>query len=129
MVAETSSLAHSGNRHWHDEAPHRIDYQKWSSQPIIAELLKHFGEKAFIAQITVDDMPTLWASAAQAIALFSYVRRSITAPYCMLYDLTVIDERLRNHREGQPASDFTVVYHLLSIERNSFLRVKIALRE
>ena len=37
----------------------------------------------------------------------------------MLYDLTAIDERTRTHREGQPASDFTVVYHLLSLERNA----------
>ena len=31
----------------------------------------------------------------------------------MLYDLTAIDERMRVHRDGQPPSDFTVVYHLL----------------
>lgn len=37
----------------------------------------------------------------------------------MLFDLTVIDERLRQHREGQPPSDFTIVYHLLSFERNA----------
>ncbi len=28
----------------------------------------------------------------------------------MLYDLTAIDERGRTHRDGQPPSDFTVVY-------------------
>ena len=40
----------------------------------------------------------------------------------MLYDLTAIDERVRTHRDGQPASDFTVVYHLLSFERNEDVR-------
>ncbi len=45
----------------------------------------------------------------------------------MLYDMTAIDERVRNHREGQPPSDFTVVYHLLSFERNASLRIKVAL--
>ena len=44
----------------------------------------------------------------------------------MLYDLTAIDERMRTHREGQPASDFTVVYHLLSFERNEDVRLKVA---
>ncbi len=47
----------------------------------------------------------------------------------MLYDLTAIDERMRQHREGQPASDFTVVYHLLSFDRNEYLRIKVALAE
>lgn len=129
MAAETSHLANSTTHHRHGEAPYKIDLNKWSSQPIIAELLQHFGEKAFSAQLTVDDIPTLWVPVTQAIALFSYVRHGLHAPYSMLYDLTVIDERLRNHREGQPASDFTVVYHLLSIERNAFLRIKIALQE
>ena len=47
----------------------------------------------------------------------------------MLYDLSAIDERMRVHREGQPASDFTVVYHLLSFERNEYMRIKVALAE
>ena len=47
----------------------------------------------------------------------------------MLYDLTAIDERMRTHREGQPASDFTVVYHLLSFDRNEYVRIKVALAD
>ena len=46
----------------------------------------------------------------------------------MLCDLTAIDERERRHREGQPPSDFTVVYHLLSLERNADVRLKVALQ-
>jgi NADH-quinone oxidoreductase subunit C/D len=38
-----------------------------------------------------------------------------------------MDERLRTHRYGLPAADFTVFYHLLSIERNSDIRIKVAL--
>jgi NADH-quinone oxidoreductase subunit C/D len=45
----------------------------------------------------------------------------------MLYDLTAIDERVRTHRDGQPESSFTVVYHLLSFDRNQYLRVKVPL--
>ena len=33
------------------------------------------------------------------------------------------------HRDGLPASDFTVFYHLLSPERNSDIRIKVALNE
>ncbi len=45
----------------------------------------------------------------------------------MLYDLTAIDERERTHRAGQPAADFTVVYHLRSLDRAADVRVKVAL--
>jgi NADH-quinone oxidoreductase subunit C/D len=47
----------------------------------------------------------------------------------MLYDLSAVDERLRTHRDGLPKADFTVFYHLLSIERNSDLRIKVALSQ
>ena len=33
---------------------------------------------------------------------------------------------MRRHRDGQPPSDFTVVYHLLSYERNADIRLKVA---
>jgi NADH-quinone oxidoreductase subunit C/D len=36
---------------------------------------------------------------------------------------------MREHRQGQPASDFTVVYHLLSFDRNEYLRLKVPLAE
>ena len=129
MATETSQLAQPETRHRYADALNKVDYQKWSAQPIIAELLQHFGENTFSPQLTVDDIPTLWVPVAQSVVLFTWLRHGISAPYCMLYDLTVIDERLRNHRAGQPVSDFTVVYHLLSIERNALLRVKIAVKE
>ena len=47
----------------------------------------------------------------------------------MLVDLSAIDERLRQYRHGLPDSDFTVFYHLMSLERNSDIRIKVALKE
>ncbi|MDA1381894.1 NADH-quinone oxidoreductase subunit C [Plesiomonas shigelloides subsp. oncorhynchi] len=47
----------------------------------------------------------------------------------MLYDLHAVDERLRTHREQLVAQDFTVFYHLLSVERNSDVLLKVALSE
>ena len=44
----------------------------------------------------------------------------------MLFDLTAIDERQHFHRQDQRGSDFTVVYHLLSYERNADVRIKVA---
>ncbi len=45
----------------------------------------------------------------------------------MLLDITAIDERSRTHREGQPPADFSVVYHLVSLDKNQDVRVKVAL--
>jgi NADH-quinone oxidoreductase subunit C/D len=55
--------------------------------------------------------------------------QKVPKPYVMLYDLHGVDERLRTHREGLPAADFTVFYHLLSIERNSDVMLKVPLNE
>jgi len=46
----------------------------------------------------------------------------------MLYDLCAIDERVRKHRQEQPQGDFTLVYHLLSYERNADVRIKVPLQ-
>ena len=42
-------------------------------------------------------------------------------------DLHGVDERLRTQRRGLPGADFSVFYHLLSIDRNSDVRIKVAL--
>ena len=47
----------------------------------------------------------------------------------MLYDLHGVDERLRTHRRGLPSADFSVFYHLMSLERNSDVMIKVALSE
>src|SRR5690606_27148152 len=75
-----------------------------------------------------DGIPTLWAPKEQVRDVLRYLKSEATPPYRVLYDLSVIDERVRDNRQGQPASDFTVVYHLLSYERNSDLRIKVALQ-
>ena len=45
----------------------------------------------------------------------------------MLYDLTAIDQPGAGEPGDAPASDFTVIYHLFSFERNEYIRVKTAL--
>ena len=72
-------------------------------------------------------IPTFWAPQDKARDMLRYLKTETERPYRMLYDLTAIDERVRNNREDQPVSDFTVVYHLLSFERNEDVRIKVAL--
>ncbi|HUM03812.1 MAG TPA: NADH-quinone oxidoreductase subunit C/D [Terriglobales bacterium] len=97
--------------------------------PTIAEGIKDRFGLAAVAQETHDQIPTFWVAKDGLPALLRFLKEDIEQPYKMLYDLSAIDERMRVHRDGQPASDFTVVYHLLSLERNKYLRIKVALTE
>ena len=114
----------------HTDRADRTDTQGLTGTPgITGELTRRFGEDAVTVQPTADRIPTVWIDAERAPELLRHVKQEIDAPYRMLYDLTAIDEREREHREGQPASDFTVVYHLLSFDRNQDLRVKVPLAD
>jgi len=81
----------------------------------------------FVPQSTRDGIPTYWIAANRIHETLRRLKQEIARPYRFLYDLTAIDERDRSHREGQPPSDFSVVYHLLSYERNQDVRLKVAL--
>ena len=96
--------------------------------PITEELQRKAGEGVLTLQSTGDGIPSFWVPKEKAHGLLRYLKQEISQPYRMLYDLTAIDERTRKHREGQPDSDFTVVYHLLSFDRNEYVRVKVPLK-
>jgi len=95
--------------------------------PIINDLTAAFGDSILAVQQTRDDIPTLWVRKDKAPDILRHLKSAIDRPYKMLYDLTAIDERIRRHRPDQPSSDFTVVYHLLSYDRNDDIRIKVAL--
>ncbi|WHZ14360.1 MAG: NADH-ubiquinone oxidoreductase subunit C/D [Nitrospira sp.] len=97
--------------------------------PAITEaIIRRFGS-AVLPQETRDHIPTFWVEKDHVQGLLRYLKQEVDQPYKMLYDLTAIDERVRAHRDGQPPSDFTVVYHLLSFDRNEYVRIKVALAE
>jgi NADH-quinone oxidoreductase subunit C/D len=96
--------------------------------PDIVSILKsRFKEAILCEQITKDEFPTVWIGADDVIPILTYLKTELDRPYPMLYDLTAIDEQAKNHRDGQPESKFTIVYQLLSFERNAFLRLKVPL--
>lgn len=97
-----------------------------SQHPVIAELYQRFGAARIQYQETLGNVPTAWVSRQDATAVLRYLRQA-PKPYSMLLDLHAVDERLRRHRDGLPGADFTVFYHLLSIERNNDVRIKVAL--
>lgn len=96
---------------------------------VTASIQERFGQDQIIVQPTCDGITTLWVPSAKAPEILRYLKEGISEPFRVLYDLTAIDERTRSHRQGQPESDFTVVYHLLSYERNADIRIKTALEE
>jgi NADH-quinone oxidoreductase subunit C/D len=91
------------------------------------DLARRFPGARIAAQETKDGIPTLWVDAAQVHDVLAHLKRGVDRPYRMLYDLTAVDERAREHRPGMPDSDFTVAYHLLSFDRNADVRLKVAL--
>ncbi len=96
--------------------------------PIIDHLKSTFGETVLAVQATRDTIPTIWINRSKASDILLYLKTAVDHPYKMLYDLTAIDERARSHRQGQPESDFTIVYHLLSYDRNEDIRIKVPLK-
>ena len=91
------------------------------------ELAEQLAEAPLAYQATTDGIPTLWIAKERVHDALLRLKSGVPRPYNFLYDLTAIDERERTQRDGQPESDFTVVYLLLSFDRKQYLRVKVPL--
>ncbi|WP_112289927.1 NADH-quinone oxidoreductase subunit C/D [Rahnella sp. AN3-3W3] len=96
--------------------------------PVIGELRNRFGPEAFTVQATRTGIPVVWFKREQLLEAITFLRKQ-PKPYVMLFDLHGFDERLRTHRDGLPAADFSVFYHLISVERNRDIMIKVALAE
>lgn len=96
--------------------------------PVIGELRDQFGPDAFTIQATRTGMPVVWVKREQLLDIIMFLRK-LPKPYVMLLDLHGMDERIRTHRQGLPAADFSVFYHLISIDRNRDVMLKVALAE
>ena len=97
--------------------------ERAKENPVLSGLLEEFGADSFRQQTTADGIPTLWVDAGRIIEVLGFLKRD----FPMLYDLTAVDERNREHRDGLPAADFTVVYQLLSTQQDRDIRLKVAL--
>ncbi len=118
------------NRALQAETSHITAEQPHDTRPafgVLVDLWSKFSS-GLVFQSTLEDMPTVWVEKSQLLEVLMFLR-TLPQPYVMLYDLSAVDERMRQHRDGLPASDFTVFYHLISLERNSDIRVKVALAE
>src|SRR5690606_11175558 len=102
-------------------APYKAD-----DQDVVHELTARFGGESLTFQSTRTGMPVIWVARDKLIETLRFLR-DLPRPYVMLYDLHGVDERLRAQRSGLPDADFTVFYHLMSLERNSDVMIKVAL--
>src|ERR1700688_3730013 len=109
---------HSGNRLLCSGLPiafSRTGGVMMRSLVVNEELQTEMGVAA-APQLVCDAVPTFWVSKIDIHEPIPSLYSDVPGPYKMLYDVTAIDERGRTHRDGQPPSDFTVVYHLYSLE-------------
>ena len=93
----------------------------------VREIAAHVGDGVVTPQETRDAFPTLWVPRERLREVVACLRDKVERPYRMLYDVTAIDERVRRVRGDDTKSDFTVVYHLLSFDRNDDIRLKVPL--
>ncbi|MFP6809314.1 MAG: NADH-quinone oxidoreductase subunit C/D [Pseudomonadales bacterium] len=98
-----------------------------SNNDITEKLKVRFPGVSFVEQLTFDQIPTFWISRRELLPVLFFLKTDCA--FEMLFDLCGVDERTRIHRDGLPAADFTVVYHLMSFSNNTDVRVKVALSE
>ncbi|QCI25912.1 NADH-quinone oxidoreductase subunit C/D [Buchnera aphidicola] len=95
---------------------------------IVSELCKHFKNNNFFIQNTLFDHPIIWVDRSMILLVVKFLKEN-TQQYNMLFDLHGIDERLRKNRNDMPISDFSVFYHLISIQNNTDIIIKVPLLE
>lgn len=92
---------------------------------VFEDLKNNFREIDIRYQETTDKIPTIWVERDNLNDVLSYLKHTVARPYKMLYDLTAIDERTRSRQPKISSNDITVVYHLVSFDRNEDLRIKV----
>ncbi|MXP56093.1 NADH-quinone oxidoreductase subunit C/D [Pantoea sp. Mhis] len=95
---------------------------------VLSELYNNFTLDNFIVQKTHIGIPVIWIKRKIILEVINFLYK-LPKSYNMLYDLHGMDERLRMHRVGLPPADFSIFYHLLSVERNHDIMLKVALFE
>jgi NADH dehydrogenase I D subunit len=87
-------------------------------------LAERFGRAVQQASQT-SDMPTFHLDQPKVKEVLQFLKTEAVPKFRRLDDLTAIDESARRERGGHP--DYTLVYHLLSYESASRIRLKVAL--
>jgi NADH dehydrogenase I D subunit len=104
--------------------PRRIELSQ-PEQTLARTLSERFGE-AVKGVAPTSDMPTFTVAAPRVKEVLRFLKDEAQPRFMRLDDLTAVDESTRREREQYP--DVTLVYHLLSYENASRVRLKVALQ-
>ncbi|MHC1744942.1 MAG: NADH-quinone oxidoreductase subunit B/C/D [Syntrophobacteraceae bacterium] len=107
---------------WTPPAP-RIELSQ-QERDLTTRMKDLFGE-AVASEEPSTDMPTYRVSRDRLTEIMRFLKSDSTARFRRLDDLTAVDESARRDRGAYP--DFTLVYHLLSFDSASRLRLKVDL--
>lgn len=107
---------------WAPPAP-RIELNE-QQRDLSTRLKDRFGE-AVAQEDPSSDMPTHRVRVDRLKDVLRFLKSDTTAGFKRLDDLTAVDESARRDRQAYP--DFTLVYHLLSFDSASRLRLKVDL--
>ena len=115
----------SGDEPSEDRLPPR---QPKIAFPNGAKLTAEQIHERFEGRVRVDydsvDMPGFITTPIDLPELLKYLKKGTRVKYARLEDITAVDERLRHSR---PDHDFTLIYHLLSLQVPGFVRIKVPL--
>jgi NADH-quinone oxidoreductase subunit B/C/D len=103
--------------------PRRIELTE--AERSLAQTLKDRFGGALRQAPQTSDMPTFTVDATSLKEVLRFLKGEAKPRFRRLEDLTVVDESARRQRQDYP--DFTLVYHLLSYESASRLRLKVNL--
>jgi len=104
--------------------PRRIELSE--GDQLLARVMKEkFGE-AVEQTLQTSDMLTFRVEESRMKEVLRFLKTETTPRFVRLDDLTAIDESAR--RDPREKGDYTLVYHLLSFEPQTRLRLKSALR-
>jgi NADH-quinone oxidoreductase subunit B/C/D len=103
--------------------PHRMELNE-RDRGLSASLREKFGDRVRQAPHTAD-MATFHVDGQSLKDVLRFLKTESSPKFRRLDDLTAVDESARRHREDYP--DYTLVYHLLSYESASRVRLKVAL--
>jgi NADH-quinone oxidoreductase subunit B/C/D len=102
---------------------HRIEMKK-HERSVAQALTERFGQEVEPVPQT-SDMPTFTVAEPRLKEVLGFLKTEASPRFARLDDLTAIDESARRERKAFP--DYTLVYHLLSYESASRVRLKVAL--
>jgi NADH dehydrogenase I D subunit len=103
--------------------PNRIELPE--RDKALGEVLRQRFGDAVRQTAETSDMPTFHVSQSRIKEILRFLKTEASPKFLRLDDLTAVDESARRERKATP--DYTLVYHLLSYESASRVRLKVEL--